>query len=283
MRKRAMVIGLLLVPLATGGAVLLAMSSHQSTPKTKASISLPISEDTTSDYSPGEGSGFVLAPSDANAEARDLKHQQPEEQQERDAPKQPSSEDIDSDHAATEVLFASESESGSAAIVEGAPPTISSARDFINSYAFASRRLSGRAGAGAGGGGAGAGAAGQSSESAPSADSKSPQSTSTSAEEPASTGEPQASHPQDSDENQPGASDTSQDQSGGSHDETATGNDRDESAAEETPPQITPVPYFPPEDERPHVTVPEPSTLMLLGLGLLACAAASRRRRVKAK
>jgi hypothetical protein len=52
---------------------------------------------------------------------------------------------------------------------------------------------------------------------------------------------------------------------------------------DETPPKVTPVPYFPPVDERPHVTVPEPSTLMLLGLGLLACAAASRRRRVKVK
>lgn len=275
MRKRAMVIGLLLVPLATGGAVLLAKSSHQSTPKTKATISLPISEEMPSDHSPGEGSGFVLAPSDATAEPRDLKHQQSEEQQEREAPKQPSSEDINSDHAATEVLFASESDS--AEIVEGAPPTISSARDFFNSYAFANSRRSS--------GSAGSVAAGQSSGSAPSADSKSPQSTSTSAEEPASTGEPQASHPQDSGEDQPGASDTSQDQvgSGESHDETTTGNNGDESAAEDTPPQIIPVPYFPPEDDRPHVTVPEPSTLMLLGLGLLACAAASRRRRVKAK
>ena len=277
MRKRAMVIGLLLVPLATGGAVLLAKSAHQSTPKTKATISLPISEDTPSDYSAGEGSGFVLAPSDATAEPRDLKQQQSEEQQKREAPKQPSSEDTDSDHAATEVLFASESESGSGEIVEGAAPTISSARDFFNSYAFAnSRRSSGSAGTGTG-------TAGHSSGSAPSADSKTPQSTSTSAEEPASTGEPQTSHPQDSDENQPGASDTSQDQSGGSHEETATGNDADESAAEDTPSQTIPVDYFPPADERPHVTVPEPSTLMLLGLGLLACAAASRRRRVKAK
>jgi hypothetical protein len=277
MRKRAMVIGLLLVPLATGGAVLLAKSSHQSTPKTKATISLPNSENTTSEYSPGEGSGFVLAPSDANAEPRDLKQQQSEEQQKREEPKQPSSEDIDSDHAATEILFASESES--AEILEGAPPAISSARDFFNSYAFAnSRRSSGSTGAGAG-----AGAAGQSSGAAPSADSKSPQNNSNLEEEHAPIGEPQASHPLTPSEDQPAASDSAQDSSssGETHGNTGTSHDEDEPVAEETPPQTIPVPYFPPQDERPHVTVPEPSTLMLLGLGLLACAAASRRRRMK--
>lgn len=274
MRKRAMVIGLLLVPIATGGAVLLAKSIHQSTPEAKTTITLPESEGAPAEYSQGEGSGFVLAPGDANAETRELNEQQSEEQPKGEVQQQPSSEDIDSDHAAAEVLFASDNES--AGIEGGSAPAISSPHDFFNSYAFAnSRRPSG--------GTAGSGAAGASGGSAPSADTKSPQSSSTPAEEPAQhADEPQNATPEGSDSaDQPGSNtppdqDEPKEQEGGP--ETV-----DDPVADETPPSQVPVHYFPPEDELPHVTVPEPSTLMLLGLGLLACAAASRRRRAKVK
>ena len=289
MRKRAMVIGLLLVPLATGGALLLAKSSNQSVPASEATISIPISEEISAEQSPSEGPGFVLAPNDATAEPRDLKQQQSEEQQKREVPQQPSSEDVESDHAAAEFMFASESTS--ADINEGEQPVVvHSGRNLFNSYAFANARRSG--------GQSGSGTGAHAVQSSPASDAKTPQSNSGSTEEPP---EPTESHPvndgQDSNEtNDSDVHDSGPkgDESSGNADGDFVGTPPDPNGAEpghtpdddttlvdEPSAQDPPAPYFPPIDERPHVSVPEPSTLMLMGLGLLACAAASRRRRIK--
>jgi hypothetical protein len=278
-----MVLGLILVPLATGGAVLLAKSIHQSVPNKEAAISLPAGEAAPTDYLSSEASGFVLAPSEATDEPRDLKQQQSEEQQKREAPRQPP-EEVDSDHAAAEVLFASES--SSADVSEEVQPIASSGRGLLNSYAFANGRRSGATG--------GSSAGAQPIDSAPAADTKSPQGSSSHTGESADTN---TLHPDSGTEtsthesSQPSANDTAPNdhsdsgvaESGpGTNDPSVNVPDSGDSDAED-PQQSTPVPYFPPADERPHVTVPEPSTLMLLGLGLLACAVASRRRRTNLK
>jgi hypothetical protein len=283
-----MVVGLILVPLATGGAVLLAKSSNPSAPASNATISLPIGEDTSGEHSPSEGSGFVLAPSEETAAPRDLKQQQSEEQ-EQATPQPNSSEQIDSDEAAAEVLFASDSTNGD--VADGEQRMVAhSGRNLLNSYAFANARSSG--------GGSGPGTRAHPVQSTPASDAKTPQSSPGSSEEPSETTETDpVSDGQDSSETNEsdvrnsgpkgdegsGGDDVGSDRTHPNTNDTEPGDvtEDDATLVDELPVQEPSVPYFPPVDERPHVSVPEPSTLMLMGLGLLACAAASRRRRIK--